>query len=721
MPSIRFDFAVSPLVVLLLSIAAFLAAAYVYRQTLPPVPQGTRRFLAILRGVAISLILLFIFEPVLNISRTILQPGVLAVLIDQSKSMSIKDRAIDRLVQLRQVLSSSILPDAAADAEIRYYRFGVNAAHTREVNPDTMLLQDDATNISSALRLVGDEKEQLNIRSILILSDGNYNLGQNPRYEADRLGIPIFSIGIGDSTEQKDVRISRVLTNEIVYNDSEVPVDVTIHSSGYEGERVSVVLSDGTREMDRQQVQLGAGVREYAIRLMYVAEGEGAKKYSVRVESLPGELTAENNRRNFLVRVLKRKVEVFVLAGGPSADLTSFKQVLAEEKHFTIKSFTQRVSGSFYEGNVRSASLDSADCIVMIGFPTLVTPSSVLDNLVSVINRTSKPVMFIEGKAVDEGRLKTFASMLPFTYGDGSGAERLVFVQPNEKFAIHPVLASESDGSVNNWKKLPPIFQKTRAYRANPEATVLAFSTPGSVPSNEPIILLRNINRQKTIAVLGYGLWRWRLMAQGTAETEDSYRTFVTNSIRWLATRDDNKQVRVETQKQFYVQGEAVEFLGQVYDPTFSPVPNADVQVNVESHGRNFEVQLRSALHGRYEGKLEGLPEGDYTYRASATLSAQPLGDDQGRFTVGELNMEYQETRMNVQLLRQLAEESGGEFLPVERIEELKSIFGKREFFRAREVVKTERVELWNWRYGLLILILLLATEWFIRKRSGML
>ena len=123
--------------------------------------------------------------------------------------------------------------------------FGTKTNELVSMDLDSLVLNDDATDITAALRKIRGQKDVSNIGAILLATDGNYNLGQNPIYETEQLGLPIFAVGIGDSTEQKDLLITKVSANELVYTETEVPIDVTVKSAGYKGERVEVILSDG--------------------------------------------------------------------------------------------------------------------------------------------------------------------------------------------------------------------------------------------------------------------------------------------------------------------------------------------------------------------------------------------------------------------------------------------------------------------------------------------
>jgi hypothetical protein len=329
-------------------------------------------------------------------------------------------------------------------------------------------------------------------------------------------------------------------------------------------------------------------------------------------------------------------------------------------------------------------------------------------------------VLYIDGYTVDEGRLHALSAILPFTATGLAPLEQLVFIVPVPAQKNHPLLAAGTTG-LAAWDRLPPVFRRQGSFRARPESQTLGTLSTQNVPTQEPLLVIRSVNRQKSLAVLGYGLWRWRLMAQGNPETGELLAGFLSTGIRWLTTRDDDRPVKTATSRDQYTQGEPVEFLGQVYDATSAPVENAQLTVSVRQGDRDFTTELRAIGNGRYEGKMDGLPPGEYNYRSAATVDGQSLGEDRGKFSVGELDLEFVDTRMNAPLLRQLAGRSGGRSLSPGDMAELTRALEQLPSFTAREVRETTALELWNWQVMLGVIVLLLGVEWFLRKRSGML
>ncbi len=718
MPVFEFSFS-SPLILILALVGLSLGTGFLfYRFTLPPVSRGWRVFLSLLRGVALALIVVLLFEPAVRLVASQFRPPVVAVLVDNSQSMNIDDHSGRRFDELQRALAA-IRSESFGDASIRYYPIGTTMGK-QITDSDSLSFSEEATNLSEPLKILGDIKDKENISAIVVLTDGVYNIGRNPLYEAERTGIPLYAVGIGDSSDHQDVLVSSVAANEIVYNESEAPVDVGIRSSGYGGQRVDVSIFDGATILAKKSLSLEKGTREYSVRLSYFPAGEGTRKYVVRVSPLEGELTLKNNSKTFFVRVLKSRLRVFILAGAPTPDVASIRKTLSEDPALLVDARTQKSGQDFFEGSLSASQLDSADCIITIDFPISTTTQSTLDMLRHAILERAKPLFFIGGSSIDYRMLMSIGSVLPFTASDIRTSEEFVFYSRVQAQGTHPVVDLGNIGNAA-WDRLPPLYRREATYRTKIEATTLAHMRIQGVVLQDPLLSARSVQRQRSLAFVGYGLWRWRLMAQSTPETEHLLATFLSNSVRWLTTREEQKPVRITAGKNSFFQNEPVDFQAQVYDGSARPVNDARVEVTILEKEKRFNLLLLPIGNGRYEGQIASLGPGDYTFNGSATGGGISYGQDQGRLTVGELNLEFQETRMNIGLLRQLAERTGGTFLPSADAGKLNEEILRGPEMRSREVITGSSIELWNWQYTLAVIVLLLFLEWFLRKRLGML
>jgi hypothetical protein len=718
LPSIEFSFSAPPLYAVLLIVLAAGLAYFFYRFTLPPIARARRIVLASLRAAALALVLLLLLEPVLRTSFVVRHAPVVAVLADRSASMAITDRAGDRAGQLRTLLASVIPGAIPPGAETAVYSFGSSLRGPLQQGPDS--LNDDVTDIAGAFQGIAHERERLNIRAVIMLSDGMYTRGENPAYTGAALGIPIFAVGLGDTAEQQDVLVSRVTANDVVYAGTSAPVDAVIKSSGYRGEKAEVTLNEGERVLDRTVVVLPEGTAEISARLSYTPEGEGPRRYSVRVSSLPGELTAANNRRLFSVRVLRSTMRVLILAAGPSTDLGVLRGTFGEDPNISVRVLTQKLSGGYYEGALTRQAIDSADCIVTIGMPDAATPSGALDLIRSAIAEKQKPLFFIGGKSVDLPRLPVMAPSLPVAPAGNSPGEQEVEFVPDPSRADHPLLALGPDAGRDAWTGLPPLFAPRTLFRLRDGAIALGSPRIRNITLPQPLMAVRDIAGTRSLSITGYGLWRWRLMAQGNPDTAPLLASFLSSAVRWLTSHEEGRSVRVASDRDQFSRGEPVSFSGQVYNANSQPVEDAQLSVEIAGAAGRFQADMRPMGNGRYEGEIEGLPPGEFTFKAAASKGGHDLGRDAGSFMVGGLNLEYLDTRMNAEVLRQLAYRTAGGFVTYGDADRLRGMLATLRSLVPREEQRSDALELHRWPYMLALVIALLSAEWIIRKRSGM-
>jgi hypothetical protein len=718
LPSIEFTFSASPLSAALLIVLAAGVSYFFYRFTLPSVTRPRRIILSLLRGAALALVLLLLLEPVLRSSFVTRHPPVVAVLADRSASMTIVDRTGNRGEQINNLLTSVIPGAIPYSVETQFYSFGASLHGPLQHPVDS--LGDEVTDIAAALLALTHERERLNIRAVIMLSDGMYTEGENPVYRAVGLGIPVYAIGIGDTAQQKDVLLTRITANDVVYAGSTAPVDIVIKSSGYGGEKAEVTLNDGTRILDRTVVVLPSGTAEVSARLSYTPEGEGSHRYTVRVSSLPGELTPANNRRLFSTKILRSTMRVLILAAGPSPDLSVIRGTLSEDPNISVRALTQKLGGGYYEGALTRQAVDSADCVLSIGMPDAATTSGTVELLRSAIVEKQKPLFYVGGKLIAPSKLLTMAPSLPVVLEGFSPGEQEVEFVPDPSHLDHPLLAFGSDIGRNVWNHLPPVFATHAVYRLREGAVSLGSPRIRNVILPQPFMALRDIALTRSLSVMGYGLWRWRLMAQGNSDTAPLFASFLSSAIRWLTSREEGRSVRVTPTRDQFSRGEPVSFSGQVYNTNSQPVEDAQVSVEIAGEGEHLQTDLHPLGSGRYEGALEGLPPGEFTFRATATRGGHELGRDGGSFLVGGLNLEYLDTRMNAEVLRQLAYRTGGEFLTYREVNRLRELLGSLQTLTPRDEQRIEALELHRWPYVMALVLALFSAEWVIRKRSGM-
>jgi hypothetical protein len=636
--------------------------------------------------------------------------------------MSLTDKIGDRTQLVKRVINSDIFNAVKNIGDVKFATFSDKVKFSNTISSDSLNFTGNITDISKAIKETKSYFSDRNLQNLIIITDGQYNLGQNPIYQAETFNKPINIIAIGDSSEQKDLSINRVITNNIVYKDSKVPVDVWIKSSGFKNESIDVNLYDEAKLLENKKITLKEGTAEYPVEFTFEPGEEGVKKLSVTVSKFSDEITDKNNKKTFFVKVLKNKIKTLIIAGTPSSDVSFVKNANIQDKNVDVKSFVQKQNGSFYEGNFQKSSLDSIECIFFIGFPTASTRQDVMDILKSFIEEKNVAIFFILGNDLDYQKLKYFEPFLPFSVSQVNNNEILagVFIPQNQsRNPIIKITGTDADPSL--WNKLPPIFRTETVFKLKQESDLIATIQINNITFASPLLVSRKMYKQKSLAILGYGIWRWKLLAEGLDDNENLFQTFFGNSLRWLTTREEDSRLKISLSKEIYNTGEKVEVYAQLYNENYEPLDNGNITVQIAKDEKYYEINLSPVGIGRYMGSIEDLEEGDYHYIAKAEYYNKIIGESKGRFSIGELNLEYQNIQMNAPLLKQITFKTNGKFYTINDYETFINDLKNDKNFTIKEVIHRSEIQIWNLCYILMIVILFLAIEWFIRKKSGML
>lgn len=716
--SYALSFSDSVLVVLALVLVVTLFSIWSYRRTVPEISRGRRILLTSLRALALSLLVFVLFEPILNLTTTETLPPRVLVLLDNSRSMTIEDAAGKRSAILRDAVAEAALAKLEPGAAVSYGRFSSSLHVLDGYAPDSLTFDGSETDITSALSRAAPEFEGKNVRAVVLFSDGVFTTGKNPVGFAERAGVPVYTVVIGDTVEKKDVVIREVATNEIAYLDSEVPVEVTVHSAGYSDTELAVSLREGAKLLETRNVQLGSQGGDVDVAFTYRPSAEGMQRLTASVAPLPGELTKRNNSRSVMVKIKKTRMRVALVAAAPSPDVALFRRVLLRDRNIQLTSFIQKNAQSWYDPQPGADALKETDCLVLVGFPFGRGGERMESLITDYAVRRMKPVLVVLQRKTDPGRLvRMLGSVFPVDVQSARTDETEVFFQPTQKAFLHPVTSSGIARNV--WPLLPPLFRTQSSFTARIGSEVLGTMKINDVEFDEPLLVARKLGRSRVLAFLAYGMWRWET-AGGEKGGFVPYR-LIGNAVRWLTTREDEKFVRIRPAREITDNGEPVVLEAQVYNESYEPVDDAEVRVTITGKAGAREVYLEPVRGGQYRTRIEALPEGDYTYDGTAMRNGEKLGSDRGRFSVGEVNIEFLETRADAALLQQVAYRSGGKFYTPPEVRELAADLVADPDFKPVTIDHTTDIPLWSLMYILALAIALFAIEWYLRKQYGML
>ena len=216
--------------------------------------------------------------------------------------------------------------------------FGTKIVEINSDSLDKISFKEGSTNFSNIFENIANDKN--NVSAAVILSDGVITDGSNPIYMAEKSGIPIYTVGVGDTAKRKDVEIKNVIYNEFIYAETPTALTAAIVNDGFANRTVNLSFYENDLLLQQQNITLSPdGIQN--IQLNYTPKTSGEKKLAISLSGIEGEYSKANNRKVFYINVLSNKVKVLLLAGSPSSDLSFIKNTLLTDNNLSVNSITQ--------------------------------------------------------------------------------------------------------------------------------------------------------------------------------------------------------------------------------------------------------------------------------------------------------------------------------------------------------------------------------------------
>ena len=706
-------------VLVALCLVIFLVFAYLlYRRTNPPLSGPVRIILSLLRIIAIIALFLALFEPVVSYRRDYDRAPRLTIIRDRSLSMGITETNRPRSERVDSLLGANRFQSFAAPFDIRHADFADRLA------ADNITLDPDATALGEALRELAAGETAEPSEAWLLLTDGITNRGISPLEVAARLKTPVYALGVGELRDEKDIAITGLDYNDVVFAGK--PTEITVHLawSGTSGERADVTIKSGAKTLQRGNLTLPSGDLKEEVKLKFVPEKPGQQTFRVTVPALDGELSDKNNSRSFSVSVLKSKLKVLLVADYLDWDYAFLNRFLERSESVDLTPVVFKRGGGYLTGRLpsRQEELNAFDLVIMYDInPTLVKPLEPFFE--SYLNDRGGGVLVILGKNyVSRPFPRWIDNYLPFI-SQRSGRDLLYFKfngQPVENFLFHPaVRISDSRVSIRQaWRDMPPFEALVPLDSICPGTDILVTTASVSegLPSGGlPVIGLRKFGPGKVLALGATPLWPWAFFGYGFGADNTEYRLFVDGVVNWLALREESDPIRIVPDREIYTRGETVGFTAFVYDLGFRPISGATgyIALTGADSPDSMIVQLVGTSDGKYRAEFELLAPGRYNFMGVVEKDGKRLKEKSGQIAVESFSIEEYRRRPDFTVLASLAQMTGGEFAPLDNAD---SLFTMIDSSRIGVSVQSEIV-LWNKFWLLALFIAALALEWFLRKR----
>lgn len=751
--SLTFAYGVSLWQFGLLVIVIVAAVWAAYYKTTRPLSTAWKTWFVGVRSAVLILLLFCLLRPVVTTTQVSPQETYLAVLLDNSQSMSIADMGGERTraeVVRAQLLEDGVLDELAESFQVRSFSFDKQAQ--RIASLDEAGEPGTASSIDQALAYVQDQLNGLPLGGVVLVSDGADNSEIDPVIRAQDFGtrqIPIFTVGAGQEEIPRDIGIVDVSTAETVLEGSVFNIQVALRHQGYEGQQVLLSVMDGDTQVASETVTLGSGgvTRRYEMEL--TPERPELIVYDLEVALQPDEIIPENNRYSFLVdNTAKTPLDVLYIEGHPRNEYKFIRRAVEGDNSLRLATYLQTGPEKFYRQGIRSPTELSS------GFPddkeTLYQYEAVILGDIEESFFTAEQLQliddfvaergggFLKSGMVDEEFIDTpIADILPVTLvaenflpshlrggirrGDHPTGELYVpRLTRNGEFS--PLLRLSGDDSQNRslWNTLPALQGVYVTGRIKPGAEVL-MEHPLLQYQNQalPIIASQRYGSGRSMSITTASTWRWQMMMPSD---DQSHEILWRQMLRWLAVSAPQR-ISINFDREFYNVGDEVQVTATVLDDEFEPDNNATLWMQTVTpldQVTDTPMEWDISEDGVYRSSFTVQDEGVFSLLVDVASAASEAGRDasekRAAFVVTPSLREYTNAQLDSGLLARIAEASGGNYFDINNVAGLADTVEFTPNAYSRQV----QIDLWDRPWLLGLLILLLCMDWITRRLRGL-
>jgi hypothetical protein len=734
-----------------------------------------------LRLLVVLLTLAAMLRPALVYTREQPQKASLVLLVDNSRSMQVADSLGDKS---RWDAMKLLLDAAANDLAKLDETWDVNAyafdASTQKLNVRygkvtlASAPAGDQSAVGAAINDALDRETSGRVLAMLLMSDGAQRAvppqDMPPQIAARRLAadhIPLFTFTFGKAggSERADLAMTDLVTNESIFTEAPTEVRGQLAAEGYANQTVKAQLlweSEGGMEVvDTVQIDTGIEGGSVPVVLKHTPRAPGEYKVTLRVEPRDGELVTTNNEVSTFVTVRAGGIKVLYLVGtkriggGPGQEQRYVRAALARSPDIVVE---RRLI------NYDPAGIDLVEAIRDGDYDVVLLDDVDIQGLsqqtwqamAERVRRGMGLAMLGGHHSFGPGgfRDSPLDEVLPINIGraqrqnfgepirDDVHLAGPVRMQPAAPLGLrHPIMqissgasgaapgsarlsspksagGSSSADASSIWQQLPPLdganlFDLGQLKR---NAQVLAKADD---PQGHPLLVAGQAGDGRTLAFAGDSTWRWPM-----AGFADAHRRFWRQCVLWLAKKDEATEGRVwiRLAGRRAMRGTRVEFAMGAENAQGEPMDAARFDVVVERPGGSKAEARPTKAGSEWSATFRETTEpGDYKIIVTGKEGDAVLGAAEARFLVPHQDLELDRPAAEPGVMAQLAEmtkPAGGAALAAEELPDLLKRLAEKPPELKEEVIA--KVTYWDTWPFFLVFVGLLGTEWFLRKRWGM-
>ncbi|HEY8930152.1 MAG TPA: hypothetical protein VIM55_13215 [Mucilaginibacter sp.] len=644
------------------------------------------------RAVVVAVLALLLVSPLVKSVNYNPQKPLVLLLQDNSQSVQLfktpqsePGKVVDGLNTLKQQLGDQY--------EVQEFNFD------KDLKPGfSKNFNGKQSDISQALHQLNDRFVNQNIGAIVLATDGLYNQGTDPQYEAKNFKNAIYTVALGDTVAKRDLLIGNVNYNKTAFLGNDFEVEILTEAYQSKGETIRLNISEDGKQVNSQNIDVNSNNFQKQVTVKLNADKKGLRKFNISIAPVKNEISATNNSETIYVDVMDARQKVLLLYEAVHPDLTAIRQSIESNKNYEVKaSLASEIT-----------TIKPADFNLVILYQLTGASNGIIKDLL----KSKVPLWYFVGAQTDLDNFNNNQKVLRISSGRSEMQE--VFASPVTDFTAFTL----SDSSRRRIAMFPPLMAPYGNYSSLPAGSVLLKQKIGAVETTYPLLSFADEGGQRIGVLNGEGIWRWQLTEYQTYGNHHTLEEVFGQGVQYLTANANRQRFIVYTPRHVFDEGENVLINAELYNDALELTNTPDVRIELKSEAGKSYSFLFSRNDKSYQLDAGTLPVGEYNYTAT-TKNGDKQFTASGQLTVRPLNLESRQSAANHQLLNTIAKQSGGKMLQPPQISELAGLI------RANENVKTVVYEdkhysdLIDVKWVFLLILLLLSLEWFTRKREG--
>ena len=647
----------------------------------------------LLRFFVISIIAFLLLSPLLKTTLNNTEKPIVIMAQDNSESII---AGKDSVSYFKNYLSKyyNLSGKLEDKYDVREIVFGDNITEKKDID-----FSEKQTDISSVFNEIKAKYSNRNIGALILASDGLYNKGVDPLYSLRGLDFPIYTIALGDTNVRKDIILSKVNFNRLVFYGNDFPVEIVIKADKCKGSKSKVLLKHNDEILYTEVLNIASNNFIKTIPLTLNASDTGLQHYNISVGVIEDEVSISNNSQDIFVDIIDSRQKIMLLANSPHPDVAALISVLEKNDNYQVDEF---IAGESIE------SVDNYDMVVFHQIPSMKYPASKISKR---IIEKGIPVLYILGSQTYLNLFNQLRSGVRIFNDKNHLEEMLPFYE--KKFSLFLLSKSVFD-DINNF---PPLMSLSGRYEISNSSNVLFYQKKGNIVTPEPMILFNQNIDSKCGIIVGEGLWRWKLYDYLKNDDNDSFNELILKMIQYLSVKTDKSYFRISSKNKF-AENENIEFNAEVYNKSYELINDPEIEMEIlDKNGKKYQF-----VFGRdeksYYLNAGSLTAGSYKYFAKVNFEGN-IFKKSGEFIITPLNIETLRLVANHNLLFKLAKNSGGEMFYPQQIDKIITAIDEREDISSITYSQKRFTELIDIYWIIIVILGLLTIEWFIRRRGG--